>query len=55
VSESLGQSQHNQNLTALKEFDEAHYLVIEELLPDGRTILILNEKSSGRINQKFVD
>jgi hypothetical protein len=31
------------------DFDEAHTLVKEELLPDGRTKLILKEKATGRI------
>ena len=30
-------------------YDEAHTLVKEELLPDGRTKLILQEKATGRI------
>jgi hypothetical protein len=55
VSESFGQPPNNQILTALNGFDEAHYLAKEELLPDGRAKLILKEKYSGRINQKFVD
>ena len=40
---------------ALKEYDEAHFLVKEELMPDGRTKLILKEKSSGQIIQRFTD
>ena len=39
----------------LNEFDEFHYLVKEEVMPEGRTKLILKEKSTGRIIQKFKD
>lgn len=39
----------------LKEYDESHYLVKEEVMPDGRTKLILKEKASGRITQKLMD
>ena len=39
----------------LKDYDEAHYLVKEEVMPDGRTKMILKEKSTGRIIQKFID
>jgi len=38
----------------LTEYDEAHYLVKEETMPDGRTKLILKEKDSGEIVQKVV-
>jgi predicted dehydrogenase len=40
---------------ALNEYDEFHYLVKEEVMPEGRTKLILKEKSTGRIIQKFID
>ena len=40
---------------AVKEYDEAYLLFKEELMPDGRTKLILKEKSSGKIIQKFID
>lgn len=36
----------------LIEYDEDHYLVKEERMPDGRTKLILKEKDSGEIVQK---
>lgn len=35
-----------------KEFDQNHYLIKEELLPDGRRKLILKEKSSGKVLQR---
>lgn len=38
----------------LTEYDEAHYLVKEEKMPDGRTKLILKQKDSGEIVQKVV-
>lgn len=40
---------------ALNEYDEFHYLVKEEVMQEGRTKLILKEKSTGRIIQKFID
>jgi predicted dehydrogenase len=39
----------------LKDYDQSHFLVKEEVMPDGRTKLILKEKSSGKIIQKFLD
>ena len=44
-----------ENESALKDYDEIHYLVKEEVMPDGRTKLILKEKASGKIVQKFTD
>ncbi|NJN28175.1 MAG: Gfo/Idh/MocA family oxidoreductase [Cyclobacteriaceae bacterium] len=41
-----------QKISALKEYDEHHYLVKEEQLPDGSIKLILKEKSSGKIIQR---
>jgi len=38
----------------LTAYDEAHYLVKEEKMPDGRKKLILKEKDSGEIVQKVV-
>jgi predicted dehydrogenase len=40
---------------ALKEYDAEHLLVKEEVMPDGRTKLILKEKRSGKIVQKYID
>jgi len=37
----------------LDEFDEQHYLIKEELLPDGRRKLILKDKESGKFSQKI--
>jgi len=39
----------------LKEYDSEHFLVKEEVMPDGRKKLILKEKSSGKIIQKYID
>lgn len=36
------------------DFDEEHLLVKKEVMPDGRTKLILKEKKTGRIVQKLV-
>ena len=44
-----------ENESALKDYDEIHYLVKEEVMPDDRTKLILKEKASGKIVQKFTD
>ena len=44
-----------EDFVTLKEYDESHYLVKEEVMPDGRTKLILKDKSTGRIIQKFID
>ncbi len=35
--------------TRLAEYDEAHFLVKQEVTPDGRTKLILKDKASGKI------
>jgi predicted dehydrogenase len=37
----------------LKEYDQEHYLIKEEKIPDGTVKVILKEKSSGRIIQKI--
>jgi predicted dehydrogenase len=39
-------------ISALKDYDADHYLIKQELLPDGSTKLILKEKASGRIFEK---
>jgi len=44
-----------EDFVTLKEYDESHYLVKEEVMPEGRTKLILKDKSTGRIIQKFID
>jgi predicted dehydrogenase len=41
-------------LSAFVEYDENHWLVKEELLPDGRKKVILKEKVSGEILQKEI-
>jgi predicted dehydrogenase len=40
--------------STLTSYDEAHFLIKEEIMPDGQTKLILREKTSGRIVQKIV-
>ena len=45
----------SQQGASLKDYDEAHFLVKEEVMPEGRTKLILKEKSSGKIVQKFIN
>ncbi len=38
--------------TRMADYDDAHVLVKEELMPDGTTKLILREKASGRVVEK---
>ena len=38
-------------ISALKEYDQKHYLIKQEQLPNGTTKLILKEKDSGKIIQ----
>ncbi|RDC61599.1 Gfo/Idh/MocA family protein [Adhaeribacter pallidiroseus] len=38
-----------------KEYDNNHYLIKEELLPDGRKKIILKEKSGGQLVQRVLD
>jgi hypothetical protein len=37
------------------EYDEAHLLIKEEVMPDGKTKLILKEKASGKIVEKVTN
>jgi predicted dehydrogenase len=39
----------------LSAYDEHHFLVKEEKMPDGRTKLILKQKASGKIIQKVIE
>ena len=48
--ESISAAEHE-----LESYDEDFFLVKEEVMPDGRTKLILKEKSSGKIIQKFME
>ena len=38
----------------LVDFDQNHYLIKKEVMPDGRTKLMLKEKSTGNIIQKYI-
>lgn len=38
----------------LTDYDEAHFLIKREVMPDGQVKLILKEKASGRVVQKIV-
>ena len=38
----------------LVDFDDRHYLIKEETMPDGKTKLILKEKESGRILERIL-
>lgn len=39
----------------LRDYDDAHFLIKEERMPDGRLKLILKEKAGGKIVQRLVD
>jgi predicted dehydrogenase len=39
----------------LKDYDEQHFLIKEEKMPDGRTKLILKEKTGGKVVQKVIE
>jgi predicted dehydrogenase len=47
-----GQSSETVQLT---EYDAQNWLIKEEVMPDGQTKLILKEKASGSISQKFLE
>ncbi len=38
----------------MKDFDENHFLIKEEVMPDGRKKLILKEKAGGKVVQQIV-
>jgi predicted dehydrogenase len=38
----------------MKDYDDKHFLVKEEKMPDGKTKLILKEKIGGKITQKII-
>ncbi len=42
-----------QTKTAAVEYDEQHWLIKKETMPDGRVKLILKDKTSGKIVQRF--
>ena len=39
----------------MTDYDAEHFLIKEEKMPDGRTKLILKEKSGGKVVQKVVE
>ena len=41
--------------THIQDYDDQHFLIKSEVMPDGRTKLILKEKSGGAIVQKFIE
>jgi predicted dehydrogenase len=43
----------NEGDVALKEYDPQHFLIKEEKMPDGRLKIILKDKNSGKISQRF--
>jgi hypothetical protein len=40
---------------ALRDYDDTHFLIKEETMPDGKRKVILKEKSTGSIIQKVID
>ena len=51
LSDWRGSDEVNSN-GSFKEYDEAHWLIKEERMPDGKTKLILKEKESGKVLQR---
>jgi predicted dehydrogenase len=43
----------NEGDKILKEYDQQHLLIKEEKMPDGRLKIILKDKNSGKISQRF--
>jgi hypothetical protein len=41
----------NQENAGLKEYDEGHFLIKEEKMPDGKLKVILKDKQTGKISQ----
>lgn len=46
--------QVSKEISSLVDYDEKHFLVKEEVMPDGRTKLILKNKKSGKMTQKYI-
>jgi len=41
----------NQENAGLKDYDEGHFLIKEEKMPDGKSKVILKDKQTGKISQ----
>jgi predicted dehydrogenase len=41
--------------STFRSYDDAHYLIKEEMMPDGRKKVILKEKASGKIFQRVLE
>jgi hypothetical protein len=41
----------NQENAALKDYDDKHFLIKEEKMPDGKLKMILKDKQTGKISQ----
>jgi hypothetical protein len=41
----------NMEQTALKEYDDQHFLIKEETMPEGKLKVILKDKKTGKISQ----
>ncbi|MFO7320915.1 MAG: Gfo/Idh/MocA family oxidoreductase [Chloroflexota bacterium] len=49
-----GADEVDQKVT-LQDYDEQHYLIKEEKMPDGRVKLILKEKAGGKVVQRVIE
>jgi predicted dehydrogenase len=49
-----GQSEEESRSSGFREYDQDHWLIKEEKMPDGRNKLILKEKASGKVLQRVI-
>jgi predicted dehydrogenase len=49
-----GQSEEESRSSGFREYDQNHWLIKEEKMPDGRNKLILKEKASGKVLQRVM-
>ena len=45
----------DESIVEYKEYDENHYFIKEEKMPDGKKKMILKDKKTGEITQLFID
>jgi predicted dehydrogenase len=48
-------SDEGETETTMRDYDDEHFLIKEEMMPDGRRKLILKEKAGGKVVQKVVE
>lgn len=46
---------HVENISVRRDFDQEHYLVKQERMPDGTTKVIIRNKQSGNISQRILN